>query len=299
MGVFMYSTIRKLLSVSLLYYLLVSSSFAQSSAVTNLKVVTSIAPVNSIVSSIMQGVGKPNLLANPGQSGHHAALKPSQARKLANADLVFWIGPGMEDYLVQPIKTLATSALTTTLLRNPQMHLIPTINGNHDPHIWLSLGNAKVMAKQITEVLQQADEANEQRYSANLTLFEKRVDGLHSRLEKQLHSSETKSILIYHNSLGYFAEQFSLDIHPLTSGSEELGVSAKQIAMIGKLAKSGNYGCLLYEAGHNAEALKIAAQNAGLPAIQIDPLGVFLSGNRQTYSGIMQNIGIALSECRN
>ena len=80
------------------------------------KVVTSIKPVHSLVAAVMEGVGTPYLIVDGAGSPHTYALKPSQARQLQNADLVFWIGDNLETFLEKSIEGIATNARAVSLI---------------------------------------------------------------------------------------------------------------------------------------------------------------------------------------
>jgi zinc transport system substrate-binding protein len=75
------------------------------------RVATDIAPVHSLVSQVMAGVGTPDLTIPPGASPHSYAMRPSEARALAAADLVVWVGPALTPWMGEPIKALAGDAL--------------------------------------------------------------------------------------------------------------------------------------------------------------------------------------------
>lgn len=64
-----------------------------------LSVVTSIPPVHSLVAKVMAGAGEPHLLLRNGQSPHDYTLRPSDARALENADLVFLVSHNVESFL--------------------------------------------------------------------------------------------------------------------------------------------------------------------------------------------------------
>jgi zinc transport system substrate-binding protein len=74
------------------------------------KVVTTIPAVHSIVSGVMTGVAEPGLLIPGGASPHSYSLKPSDARALADANLVVWVGPALETFLSEDLETLAPDA---------------------------------------------------------------------------------------------------------------------------------------------------------------------------------------------
>lgn len=78
-------------------------------------VVTSIKPVHSLVSAVMEGVGEPGLIVKGAASPHSYSLRPSDAQNLQNAKLVFWIGRDLENFLAKPIESLGENARLVTL----------------------------------------------------------------------------------------------------------------------------------------------------------------------------------------
>ena len=81
-----------------------------SPAKADIKVVASIKPIHSLVSYLMDGVGKPDLIVDGYASPHGFAMKPSHAKMLQNADLIFWIGEDLESFLEKPLKSIAKKA---------------------------------------------------------------------------------------------------------------------------------------------------------------------------------------------
>lgn len=79
------------------------------------EVVTSVRPIHSLVASVMEGSGTPLLLLENDSSPHTASLKPSQARALADADVVFWVGPDMETFLAGALENTAEKAAVVAL----------------------------------------------------------------------------------------------------------------------------------------------------------------------------------------
>jgi zinc transport system substrate-binding protein len=83
----------------------------------DVKVVASFKPVHSLVAGVMKGVGQPGLIVEGAGSPHTYAMKPSQARMLEQADLVFWVGPEIEAFLEKPLETIASKAKSVELIR--------------------------------------------------------------------------------------------------------------------------------------------------------------------------------------
>ena len=58
----------------------------------------------------MDGVGKPDLIVDGYSSPHNFALKPSHAKMLQDADLIFWVGEDLENFLEKPLNSIAKKA---------------------------------------------------------------------------------------------------------------------------------------------------------------------------------------------
>src|SRR4051812_10061029 len=94
---------------------------APASAADPVKVVTSIKPIHSLVAGVMQGVGEPVLLVRSAASPHSFSLRPSDARALNEADLVFWVGEDLETFLAKPIGSLGGKAHAVALMEDAKL----------------------------------------------------------------------------------------------------------------------------------------------------------------------------------
>ena len=93
------------------------------------RVVTDIAPVHSLVARVMEGVGAPELLLPAGASPHSYAMRPSDARRLNDAQLFIWVGPVLTPWLEEPLETLAPQAEHISLMAEPGTTLLPLRDG--------------------------------------------------------------------------------------------------------------------------------------------------------------------------
>jgi zinc transport system substrate-binding protein len=100
---------KKLKKISFILSILsLLTIFTQANA--EIKVVTSIKPIHSLASYLMDGVGKPDLIVDGFNSPHGFSMKPSHANMLQNADIIFWVGEGMENFLEKPLNSIAKKA---------------------------------------------------------------------------------------------------------------------------------------------------------------------------------------------
>lgn len=93
------------------------------------KVVTDIPPVHSLVAGVMGDTGAPELILRPGASPHGYAMAPSEARAVAGADIVFWIGPALTPWLDRAIETLSPNAQAVALLDADGVRTLPFREG--------------------------------------------------------------------------------------------------------------------------------------------------------------------------
>ena len=218
-------------------------------AASDLKVVVSIKPFHSLVSTVMQGVSEPALLLNGNNSPHTYSLRPSAAVKLQNADLIFWGGENLEGFLAKPIHSLAAGARVVSFedtrglilrafrsgkewqkldpesendqdqLKKQEIHRLP---GN-DPHIWLDPLNAQKITQNLVQILSEFDPENTQTYQSNGKKTILRLSDLNIQLETTMSSVSSKSYIVFHDAYQYFEKRYQLN--PIASVADGSGLS--------------------------------------------------------------------------
>ncbi len=110
------------------------------SANAEIKVVASIKPIHSLVSYLMDGIAKPDLIVDGYASPHGFAMKPSHAKMLQNADLIFWVGEDLESFLEKPLSSIAKKAEKIELMEIKGLQVLKFRERNifdehdHDDH---------------------------------------------------------------------------------------------------------------------------------------------------------------------
>lgn len=98
------------------------------------KVVASIKPVHSLAAAVMKGLGEPILLLEGANSPHSYALRPSQAKSLQEAQVVFWIGPNLEQFLTKAIETTGQTATSVVLIDTEGLTRLKFRGEHHHDH---------------------------------------------------------------------------------------------------------------------------------------------------------------------
>ncbi len=105
---------NKILQIILSVFIALLTTISISKA--EVKVVASIKPIHSLVSYVMDGVGKPELIVDGYNSPHGFSLKPSHAKMIENADLIIWVGEDLEAFLEKPLNTIAKKAVNIEIM---------------------------------------------------------------------------------------------------------------------------------------------------------------------------------------
>ena len=103
-----------------------------------IKVVASIKPIHSLAIYLMDGIAKPDLIVDGYASPHGFAMKPSHAKMLQNADLIFWVGEDLESFLEKPLNSIAKRAEKIELMDIKGLNVLEfrerNIFDDHDDH---------------------------------------------------------------------------------------------------------------------------------------------------------------------
>lgn len=302
-------------SIPLMATLLIAVSLGVASSPTLAappKVVTSIKPVQALVKMVMGNLGNPQLVIPATASPHMFSMKPSQATMLEDAEVVFWIGPGLETTLIGPLDKLAGKAQVVELLEAPGLRLIhfdedehtedahaheAHDHGNVDPHIWLAPSNARKMVSHIADIMSEIDPSNADAYAKNAKKARQRITILSRKTMDYVTEMRYTPYLVQHDGFGYLALEFGFNEvgHIQTTPGREPG--AKHVAEIIDLIKSKNVKCLLHEPQFAPKLAERLNAETRIALREVDPMGIHLSLSDTTYVRIIQGIIVSMETC--
>ncbi|WP_275628107.1 zinc ABC transporter substrate-binding protein [Pseudomonas sp. 273] len=277
------------------------------------KVLTSIKPLQLIAAAVQDGEGSPDVLLPPGASPHSYALRPSDVRRLREAQLFYWIGPDMEVFLDKPLQ--ARQAPSVAVQELPGMHLRKFVNfenmghadyedhdhdhrpGTVDAHLWLLPANAQAIAARMAEDLAIADPLNAGRYQANLKAFDERMEQLDARLKQRLAPLMGKPYFVFHEAFDYFEEAYGLRHTGVFALSADVQPGARHVAaMRAQLQKAGP-SCIFSEPPIRPRLADTLS--AGLPVqlAELDDLGVAVKVDANGYEKLLGNLADEFAGC--
>nr|WP_255263582.1 zinc ABC transporter substrate-binding protein [Pseudomonas aegrilactucae] len=277
------------------------------------RVLTSIKPLQLIAAAVQDGAGTPDVLLPPGASPHHYALRPSDVRKVAQVDLLYWIGPDMEGFLPRVLKgrskpTVAVQDLSGLQLRHfgedshsheegEDEHDHDHRPGSLDAHLWLSSVNARVIAAKMAADLSAADPQNQARYVANAKAFDARLDALDARLKARLNGIAGKPYFVFHEAFDYFEAAYGLKHTGVFSVAAEVQPGAQHVAAMRKRLQDVGKTCVFSEPPLRPRLAETLT--AGLPVTlaELDALGGTMAADANGYERLLENLGNGLAGC--
>jgi len=293
--------------------LLVLIQIALPAAASPPRVVVSIPPLHSLAAAVMQGIDSPHLLLQAG-SPHSYALRPSDARALQQADLLVWVGPQLELFLVRAGKNIAAEKRLTLqelpgidrpplrrggLWETDADHDEHTDNGSHgtDAHIWLDPDNAAVIVKAIADRLTRIDPDNAVRYQRNGADTIHRLHLLDAELKKQLSPLQDRPYIVFHDAYQSFERHYHL--HPVgaIAVDPERRPGAKRLQQIRELLLGSGALCLFREPQFEPRYVPLLIEGTKVRTGVLDPLGSDLAPGPELYFELLRNLADNLTSC--
>ena len=291
----------------------------------DIKVVASIKPIHSLVSSLMDGVGTPDLIVDGYASPHAFAMKPSHAKMLQNADLIFWVGEGLENFLEKPLKSIAKKAEKIELMETKGLKKLEFrernifeehkhdehkehghkedkhddhhehAHGEYDPHIWLDPINAKAILSEMAEHLIEKDPNNASTYKSNLKKAHKALDNLTKKVKSEL--KKDFNSIVFHDAYQYFEKRFGVNVLGAFTVNTDVLPGAEQLAKIREIIEHEKVTCVFSEPQFNPDIIKAVAKDTNIKTGVIDPLGATLNPGKDLYFDLIRNMYASFKSC--
>ena len=302
--------------------------YSASALKAEIKVVTTIQPLHSLVANVMDGSGDLGLILEGSASPHNFSLKPSHARMLEKADVIFWFGEDLESFLEKSLKTISTKAKIISFMK---LNEIPKLkfreknifkhddhdehkdghddhkdehghkdahghaHGEFDVHLWLDPINAKLMVKEIAHVLSEIDPSNAKKYNENADKTSLKIDRMVLEINKSI--NKKARFITFHDAYQYFEKRFKVPSMGAVTVNTDVQPGAKQISEIRKHVKEENIKCIFSEPQFNPKIINVIAESTNIKTGVFDPLGSTFKPGKSLYFSLIKDLSKNLSGC--
>ncbi|MEO9654484.1 zinc ABC transporter substrate-binding protein ZnuA [Marinomonas sp.] len=300
-------------------------------------VVTSVTPVSMIVAAITGDKADIEQIVSNSASPHDYALRPSDLRKISQADAVVWVGESLENFLEKPLvnankaeDSIEWLALEGTVQRrygeedehhddhdehhddhdHDEHHDEHDHDEHHDehgheghdhsgvdPHVWLSPVNAKVLAQAVAQRLVKIDSDNAEYYETNLSAFLQKLDQQDTQLAAKLSKVKQVPYIVFHDAYHYFEEHYGLNHAGEVTVSPERKPGAKKIAELRHEIEENNVQCVFSEPQFSPAIVKTLLSGSEVKTAQLDPLGSSVDIAPQAYFDFLEGLGDQFLSC--
>ena len=288
-------------------------SFFLSTSVFSSEIVASVKPLHSLVSAVTQGAHTVSLLIEGSMSPHNFALKPSHAKLLNNAKVVFYIDNQLESALKRTVIGLPTSIRVVTVSKTKQLNLLPARSGgnweedghdhhhhdhgSNDVHFWLDPNNAIQIVKGIVRELSIVYPKNINLYKKNAKNIIKQIKSTDLSIKSMLVPIKDKPYIVFHDAYQYFEKAYGLNAVGSIMLDPELPPSAKKIIQIRSKIKSTNASCVFKEPQFRAKIVNTVIEDTNAQVGTLDPLGADLTSGPNMYLELLKSIASNLKTC--
>lgn len=246
---------------------------------------------------------------------------------LADADLFFYIGLGLEGFVDNAKKTLANEQVkviaTSSSVSDEDLVQEETheeegtdedehghedeVTENHDdhdhgdidPHLWISPTISIKLAKSIQDSLIEQDPANEETYTKNFEELQTELEALHTKFQEMANNVPNKTFFVSHAAFGYLAGAYGLEQVAIAGLNSQDEPSQKELTEIVELAKEKQIKTILFEQNVSSNLAKVIQSEVGAESGILHNLSILTEEDIQkeeTYFTLMEKNLTTLEE---
>ncbi len=272
------------------------------------RVAASIAPLHALVSGVVKGAEKTDLIVKSGISPHGFSLSPSHVRSIRNAKAVFYISGGLEGFLNNALRSVPSGVRTVAVADNSGLSLMKVRksgewesdghdHGNHNLHIWLSPPMAEKIVKIITREMSKANPGERSRYKKNARALIARLKKLDAKIRKELAGVKGIPYVVFHDAYIYFEKLYGLKPVGSITFNPDSPPSAAEITRIRKKIRKSGAVCVFGEPQFSRKIMKTVVEGTDAKIGVIDPLGSGITPGEDLYFEVVENLAREIKDC--
>ncbi|MHA6258481.1 metal ABC transporter solute-binding protein, Zn/Mn family [Sporosarcina sp. CAU 1771] len=236
----------------------------------------------------------------PGAEEHTFEPTQKEMMTLADSDLFFYIGFGLEGFVEDAKKTLKNEHVK--MVATSESITEEMLGGEHldeehehddsdfDPHVWMSPILSDALAYSIKEALIELAPDKKADFENN---FEELRDDL-LKLDREFidmaSNASVKTFFVSHAAFGYISETYGLEQVAIAGLNSQSEPSQKELASLVEYAKEQDVKYVLFEQNVSSKLTDVLRKEIGAESLMLHNLGVLTSDdvkNKEDYFSLM------------
>ncbi|MBW9460506.1 zinc ABC transporter substrate-binding protein ZnuA [Kluyvera sp. EC_51] len=287
-------------------------------------VVASLKPLGFIASAIADGVTETQVLLPDGASEHDYSLRPSDAKRLQNADLVVWTGPEMEAFMDKSSQSIPDNKKVTIAQLDGVKPLLMKgaddddhdgadgddhdhahgekgdahhHHGEYNMHLWLSPEIARLSAVAIHDKLVELMPQSRARLDANLKDFEANLAATDKQVASELAPVKGKGYFVFHDAYGYYEKHYGLTPLGHFTVNPEIQPGAQRLHQIRTQLVEQKATCVFAEPQFRPAVVESVARGTSVRMGTLDPLGTNIKLSKESYPAFLTQLATQYASC--
>ena len=224
------------------------------------------------------------MLLPPGAEPHAFEPTPGALITLKHANAFVYLSNELEPWAADLANVVPEK---TTVLK-----LADSMPASTDPHVWMHLENAKLLAAQIAQTLTQIDPKHELAYGENLAKLDHEIDELVREFQTALSSCKSREVVhVGHLAFKNLTDEYNLTLTTLAGTSHDGEHSAKKLAELVNEIKAKGISAIFTEDTLSPRLAKVVAQETDaqiLPLYPIEHISKKDFNTNVTYAQLMR-----------
>lgn len=228
----------------------------------------------SILADMVRNVGGERVVAENiipiGAGPEDYQATPQDAQKIAEADILFYNGFGLEDWLTPLFESAGKASM-------PHVAVSDGLTGidadeefaQGNPHFWMSAANGVAYVENIRKALVQADPAGEASYNANAAAYTAKLQALNDELKQQAAAlpEAQRKLVTNHDAFPYFAKEYGFTVVGNILTNADAQPSAGELAKLIEEIKAQGVKAVFSESQFSTALSETMAKEAGAQVV--------------------------------
>lgn len=301
---------RKVYIISLLVlvlFALTACNKTEEKQIDQISIYTTVYPLQYFAERIGGDAVSVQSIYPPGADEHTFDPTQKDMIGLADADLFFYIGLGLEGFVEKAEKTMqnehvkmvaAADAITEDMLDEDNDHELEDghdeehhQHGAFDPHVWMSPILSDALAYSIKESLIEIAPDKKAEFEKNYEALQNDLLKLDRQFIEMASNAPTKTFFVSHAAFGYIAETYGLEQTAIAGLNSQSEPSQKQLTSLVEEAKKHDVKYVLFEQNVSSKLTDVIRKEIGAESLMLHNLGVLTTEdikNNEDYFSLME-----------